>query len=478
VDAELSRALADAVGSAHVLSDPAVTVGYGTPWAAADGIAPAAVVRPADAVEAAAVLGACAAHGQPLVLQGGNTGLVRGGVPGSTAEIVLSTTRMTSFGEIDRDSLQVVVGAGVTLAVLQSRLDPEGLEPAIDLGARSQATLGGMAATNAGGARAFRHGTMRRQVTGVEAVLADGSVVERLGGVLKDSTGYDWPALLVGSEGSLALITRLRLRLRRVERSRAVALVPVDSLAAGLALAVALRDRPTGLEAAEFILPGALRLVCEEFGLRPPFEVDDEGSTTDSGAALGGPVPAEDPSGGAVVLFECRAPTGALDLLTAALAEHPGAEDAVLAEGGATGGLWHYREGIAEALAHQPVLKLDVALPLAALADGVAALERAALDAGGPTVRPYLFGHLLDGNVHVNLGGVDPDCRAAVERAVLETVLAHGGSIGAEHGIGRAKAPWLPRERSPADIAAMRALKSALDPTGLLAPGVLFENSP
>ena len=454
MDAELSRALVDAVGTAHVLSDPAVTVGYGTPWAAAEGVTPAAVVRPADAAEAAAVLRACAANRQPLVLQGGNTGLVRGGVPESSAEVVLSTTRMTSFGDVDRNSLQVVVGAGMTLADLQSRLDPEGLELALDLGARSQATLGGMAATNAGGARAFRHGTMRQQVTGVEAVLTDGSVVERLGGVLKDSTGYDWPSILVGSEGTLALITRLRLRLRRVERSRAAALVPVDSLAAGLALAVALRDRPTGLEAAEFILPGALRLVCEELGLRPP-------------VAEQGPL----------VLIESRAAEGAFDLLAEALAEHPEAGRAVLAEGAEKAGLWRYREGIAEALARQPVLKLDIALPLAGLATGVTALERAAFEAGGPAVRPYLFGHLLDGNVHVNLGAVDPEHRPAVERAVLESVLAHGGSIGAEHGIGRAKAAWLTADRSPADIAAMRALKSALDPTGLLGPGVLFEDS-
>jgi FAD/FMN-containing dehydrogenase len=119
-------------------------------------------------------------------------------------------------------------------------------------------------------------------------------------------------------------------------------------------------------------------------------------------------------------------------------------------------------------------VKLDVALPLSRLAEGVAAIERAALDAGGPGVRPFLFGHLLDGNVHVNLGGVPDGRRESVERAVLETVLAHGGSIGAEHGIGRAKVAWLSADRSPADIAAMRAVKAALDPAGLLSPGVLL----
>jgi FAD/FMN-containing dehydrogenase len=456
MSASLIRTFAEAVGAANVLSDPEVTIAYGTPWAATEGIAPVAVVRPGDAAEAAAVLRACAEHGGQAVLQGGNTGLVRGGVPASAEEVVISTTRMTAIGEVDRESLQVVAGAGTTLEALQARLDAEGLELALDLGARSQATLGGMAATNAGGARAFRHGTMRRHVAGVEAVLADGTVVERLGGVLKDSTGYDWPSLLVGSEGTLALITRLRLRLRRIERSRAAALVPVDSLAEGLALAVALRDRPTGLEAAEFVLPGALALVRAELDLRPPLgDGEPEGGST-------------------LVLLESRAAAGAHDLLVEALAEHPGAARAVLAEGAETAGLWRYREGLGEALARHRVVKLDVALPLAGLAAGVAALERAAIEAAGPGVRPFLFGHLLDGNVHVNIGDVDDDRRAAVERAVLESVLAHGGSIGAEHGIGRAKVAWLSADRSPADIAAMRSLKSALDPNGLLAPGVLF----
>jgi FAD/FMN-containing dehydrogenase len=393
--------------------------------------------------------------------------MVRGGVPASAQEVVLSTGRMNAIEAVDRESLQVVAGAGTTLEELQARLEPEGLELPLDLGARSQATLGGMAATNAGGARAFRHGTMRRHVAGVEAVLADGTVVERLGGVLKDSTGYDWPSVLVGSEGTLALITRLRLRLRRIERSRAAALVPVDSLAQGMALAVALRDRPAGLEAAEFVLPGTLRLVCEELELPLPF--GEDGRAGGSRARSAG---SDDTR--SLVLLESRAAAGAYELLVEALAEHPEAEDAVLAEGADTLGLWRYREGTGEALARHRVVKLDVALPLARLADGVAAIERAAIEAA-PSLRPFLFGHLLDGNVHVNLGDVPDERREPVERAVLETVLAHGGSIGAEHGIGRAKVAWLAQDRSPADLAAMRTLKRALDPQGLLSPGVLFD---
>jgi FAD/FMN-containing dehydrogenase len=509
---QIYKALEQAVGGSNVLTDPELTVGYGTPWAAAEGVTPAAVVRPGDAAEAAAVLRTCAEYGRAAVLQGGNTGLVRGGVPASPEEIVISTSRMNNIGEVDRESLQVVAGAGTTLEAMQAKLEPEGLELPIDLAARSQATLGGMAATNAGGARAFRHGTMRHQVAGVEAVLADGTIVQRLGGVLKDSTGYDWASVLIGSEGTLALITRLHLRLRPIDRSRAAALVPVDSFESGLRLAVALRDELPGLEAAEFLLPGTLNLVCDELDLPAPF-TDDEQTSVPSAAADPSPASAglveatDDPTapagddepvegtsttrhrddrpaspnaaehgdGPALVLLENRAPTGAYDLLIEALSEHPEAEHAVLAEGAETARLWRYREGTGEALARHPVVKLDVALPLSSLSAGLASLERAAIETGGPTVRPYLFGHLLDGNVHVNLGAVPDDRREPTERAVLEAVLSHGGSIGAEHGIGRAKTAWLPADRTEADITAMRTLKQALDPGTLLNPGVLFD---
>jgi FAD/FMN-containing dehydrogenase len=462
VDADSVSALERAVGDGNVLTDPEVTVAYGTAWAAGEGVVPAAVVRPADAAEASAALQACAAAGQAVVLQGGNTGMVRGGVPVSGDEVVISTQRMDLIGPVDAESLQVVVGAGVTLEALQERLAAEGFELPVDLASRSQATVGGMAATNAGGSRAFRHGTMRRQMVGVEAVLADGSVVERLGGVMKDATGYDWPSVLVGSEGTLALITRLRLRVRRIERSRAAALVPVDSLGDGLALAVELRDRPCGLEAAEFVMPGALRLVCEELDLRPPFE----GAPGDAGE--------ERP----VVLVESRAHEGAFDALVGALRDLTVPADTAVAEGSDADRLWRYREGLGEALTHHQVVKLDVALPLARLADGLTVLGLAAKEAGGEAIRPYFFGHLLDGNVHVNIGAVPAERRAAVERAVLESVLAHGGSIGAEHGIGRAKVDWLAADRSAADIAAMRAIKAALDPAGLLGRGVLFPADP
>jgi FAD/FMN-containing dehydrogenase len=447
--------LAAAVGAAHVLTDSELIARYGAPWASVVGVAPLAVVRPAGAAEAAAVLRSCSERHQPVVLQGGNTGLVRGAAP-RQGDIVLSTERLTGCGEVDREALQVVVGAGLTLEQLQRQLEPAGLELPVDLSSRGQATLGGMAATGAGGARAFRHGTMRAQVAGVEAVLADGSTLDRMRGVTKDSTGYDWASILVGSEGTLGLITRLRLRVRLLERSRAAAMVAFDSIGSALALAIALRDSGCGLEAAEFILPGAVSLVCDELGLPAP-----PGGTERI-----------------LVLFEARAREDAFGALVAALTEHEEAAEAALVEGSQSARLWRYREGLGEALVRRaPVLKLDVALPLSSLGVGLLAVEQAARATAGNTVSPYLFGHLLDGNVHVNLGGVDPDEFEAVERAVLAAILSHGGSIGAEHGIGRAKARWLPSDRSSADIAAMRRVKSALDPKGILGTGILLTDT-
>jgi len=453
--ADLLDEFAAIVGEGNVLTDPDLTIRYGIPWGGSGGVAPLAVVRPLDAGEAAVVLRRCSERRRSVVPQGGNTGLVRGAVP-REGDLVLSTERMTSCGEVDPIALQVTAGAGLTLEELQRQLEPSGLELPVDLGSRGQATLGGMAATAAGGTRAFRHGTMRRLVVGVEAVLADGTVLDGLRGVVKDTTGYDWASIMVGSEGTLGVITRVRLQLRPLRRSRAAAMIRFATLEEAMRLATSVRDGDSGLEAAEFMLAGATDLVCDELGLEQPPGGDGE----------------------VVMLLEARAREDAMDGLVTALAAAGASADAALAEGSETARLWRYREGLGEALLRRaPVVKLDVALPLSGLAAGVAALERAAFAAGGDSIAPYLFGHLLDGNVHVNIGGVDPERFEEVERAVLAVVLSHGGSIGAEHGIGTAKTKWLAADRSHADIDAMRRIKAALDPRGILAPGTLFADA-
>src|SRR4051794_4168329 len=208
----LERRLDAIVGAAHVLDDAEVCASYGRDCTGRFGGAAALVVRPGSTREVAEVMAACHAAGMPVVPQGGNTGLVGGGVPRG-GEIVLSLTRLDALGPVDPVAAQVTAGAGVTLERLQHGAAAAGFAFGVDHGARSGATVGGMVATNAGGAQVLRHGAMRAQVMGLEAVLPDGRVVRRLAGLLKDNAGYDLGQLLVGSEGTLAVVTAARLRL-------------------------------------------------------------------------------------------------------------------------------------------------------------------------------------------------------------------------------------------------------------------------
>jgi FAD/FMN-containing dehydrogenase len=387
----------------------------------------------------------------PVCVQGGNTGLVGASVPVDGA-VLLSTARMKSIGEVDAVSAQVTVDAGVTLAALQQHIRPLGLDFGVDFAARESCTIGGMVATNAGGERVMRYGTMRAQLLGVEAVLPDGTVVSRLTGLPKDNTGYDVVSLLAGSEGTLGVVTKLRLRLVPLLTSRAVALVAVDDTAAAVALVHALRDRLPSIEAAELFYADGLALVREQTGMTAPFAEEHP----------------------AYVLVECAGRVDPSDELLGALETVDGIRDATVAtDPRGRHALWAYRESHTEAInaAGVPV-KLDVAVPLPSLAACVDDLP-GRIDGAAPKARTILFGHVNEGNVHVNvLDAVDE--AEAVSDAVLEVVASYGGSISAEHGVGRAKRAWLHLSRSPEEIAMMRAIKNALDPRGLLNPGVLL----
>jgi FAD/FMN-containing dehydrogenase len=417
----LERALAGVVGPEHVLTDPDLTAAYEVDWTGRWRGRAVAVVRPGSAAEVAGVLRACA--GTAVVPQGGNTGLVGGSVPGPAGAVVLSTRRLTVLEPVGPDGT-VVVGAGATLAAVQAHARAAGWQLGLDWAARDTATVGGAVATNAGGLRVLRWGPARAQLVGAEVVLASGDVLTRVTGPLKDSTGYDLPGLLCGSEGTLGVLTRVRLRLvPPLPARRTVAL-------AGVA----------GVEEAQALLASARRLDLTAAELIGARAMDLVG---------GSPLPDRWP---AYVLLE------AIGDLTEALA---GAGDAVLAGDAADRArLWRCREEITPSIGRAGVpVKLDVSLPADRLAEVWAALDRPGT---------VLFGHLAEANLHVNLlGDEDPD-------RVLRLVAAAGGSISAEHGIGRAKAPWLPLTRSAAELAAMRAVKTALDPAGLLNPGVLL----
>ena len=440
-----------AVGDAHLLVDPDLRASFETDWTRRYRGDALCVVRPGSTADVAAVLRACARQGARLVPQGGNTGLVGGGVPRG-GEVVLSTARLNWLTDFDAVSGEVTAAAGVTLAELQQHVRDRGWGFGVDLASRDSATIGGMLATNAGGIRVIRYGAMRRQVVGFEAVLANGEVVRRLPGLLKDNTGYDLGQLFAGSEGTLAVITEVRLRLVPQLERRTVALLAVDGLEAALGVVAVVRGALPSLEAAEVFFKEGVELVCRHTGLGAPFSA----------------------RAACYVLVETAGAKDETAELVEALARCAGVRDsAVASERAGRARLWAYRERHTEAINAEGIPhKLDVTLPLSRLAEFNERV-RPVIAVAVPEARPILFGHAGDGNLHVNILGLAPDDERA-DDAVLRLVAELGGSISAEHGIGVAKLPWLHLTRSPADIEAMRAIKRALDPQGILNPGVIF----
>lgn len=446
----LEAVLTGIVGAAHVLVDPDLRASYEVDWTGRFRGTARCVVRPADTAEVAGVLRACAAAGVPVTVQGGNTGLVGAGVPAG-GEVLLSLARLSEMEPVDAVAAEVTVGAGVRLEVLQRHARSAGFDFGVDLAARSQATVGGLVATNAGGIRVVRYGSMRAQLVGLEAVLADGTVLSRLTPPAKDNTGYDWAQLLCGSEGTLGVITRVRVRLVPPAGDQAVALVGLASTEDALRLLADARRHLTTLAAAEIFYADGLALVRTTGSLPAPFA--DEYP--------------------AYVIIEAagRAPT---DEILELLSECDAVGDATVASD-APGRmrLWAYRESHTEAVnaAGVPV-KLDVCVPLASLALLVEQLPHT-IAAVAPAARLIAFGHLNEGNLHVNVLAAGA-AEEQVTDAVLKLVASYGGSISSEHGVGRAKTAWLALSRSTAEVDTMRRLKSALDPTRLLNPGVLL----
>jgi len=454
-DDVLLSSLRAAVGESHVLTDPDLRASYETDWTRRWHGEALAVVRPSTTDEVIAVLSACGTAGAAVIPQGGNTGLVGGSVPRGAAvgpQVVLSTLRLRDLLPIDRLAGEVTVGAGVTLAALQAHIRAAGFAFGIDLGARDSATIGGMIATNAGGIHVLRHGTMRSQLLGLEAVLADGSVVRRLPGMAKDNTGYHLPSLLAGSEGTLAVITRAHLRLVPLRPRQAVALLAFGQVADAVALAGDLRRSLPELAAAELFFDSGMELVLHHARVDRPIHGRHA----------------------AYLLLEADGDHDPTDRLAGAIAEAPGIADAVVANDEAgRARLWSLRERHTEAISAKGIAhKLDVALPMARLAEFIAAVP-ALVEATRPGAATYIYGHVCDGNMHVGIIGPEPDDEA-VDDAVLRLTIEMGGTVSAEHGIGTAKVGWLEADRGVADVAAMRAIKRALDPAGTLNPGVVF----
>jgi FAD/FMN-containing dehydrogenase len=446
---ELLAQITEVVGSEHVLEGDDLTAGFSVDWTGRYRGHTPAVVRPGDIDEVAAVLALCAEHGTPVVPQGGNTGLVGGGVP-LGGEVVLSLRRLTSLAPVDTAARAVTAGAGVTIGELQRHAAAAGLEYAVDLASRDSATVGGTVATNAGGLRVVRFGATRAQLLGIEAVLSDGRVLRHLGGLTKDNTGYDLAGLLCGSEGTLAVVTAARLRLVAPRPQRTTALVAFASIGDAIDAAGAWAGAVEGVEAIEFMVSDGVGLVADRLGLA---------------RLVAAP---------AHLLVEAAGSADPTDALAAVVASTPGVLDvAVGRSAGQRERLWRYREGHTEAINQLgPPHKLDVTLPHDRLADFIDAVP-SAVEALRPGASVWLFGHAGDGNVHVNVTGVAPD-DPVVDDVVLHLVADLGGSISAEHGIGTAKRPWLGLNRSPEELSAFAAIKGALDQAGILNPNVLL----
>ena len=445
----LATTLADIVGTTHVLLDADLKAAYETDWTRRYHGTACLVVRPGTTAEVSAVLAECGRSGAAVVPQGGNTGLVGGGVPRG-GEVVISTARLDSIDPVETVTAEVTAGAGVTLARLQQHVRDAGFGFGVDLASRDSATIGGMIATNAGGIRVLRYGPMRHQLIGLEAVLADGTVVRRLPGLSKDNTGYDLPGLFAGSEGTLAIVTQARLKLVPLLPERATALLAFESIDRALEMLNRIRVLP-GLEAVEVFFREGVELVCRHTGMPLPFNQDYS----------------------TYVLIECTAQLDPTPSLIEGLEGGTFLDSAITQDRRQRDALWAYRERHTESINAEGVpQKLDIAVPLTRLSDFASSVQ-ARLHAAAPEARAILFGHIADGNIHVNLLGLDLDDDRGAD-AVLRLVAELGGSISAEHGIGIAKTRWLSLTRTPEDIATMRAIKHALDPGNLLNPGVIF----
>lgn len=424
------------------------------------GEAPLAVLRPATTEEVARALAICNAHGLAVIPQGGRTGL-SGGACGVAGSLVLSSERLTGIIEIDRQAMTLTAWAGTPLETVQMAARDAGFEYPVDIGSRGSATIGGTIATNAGGIRVLQHGMTRQNVLGLEAVLADGSVISRLGKTVKDNSGFDLKHVFIGSEGTLGVITRAVLQLRQSIAHSALALLELRDHAAALACLAAARTRfGTRVVAFEGMWPDYWDFVCHQTQLASP--------------------PISGRHGFYLLLEVVSGEDDAEEQMEAFFAERFEAGEAVdgvlaksLAEMQA---LWAIREAVGEVDADLgPHINFDIGLAPSDLGRFCDAVDEAlgALDCAGQTLK---VGHVGDGNVHLL---VAHDGSTVAEERIEETVYsllsAWEGAVTAEHGIGRIKVRWLGKSRSEAEIRLMRTMKKALDPQNILSPGVLFE---
>lgn len=416
------------------------------------------VTRPANAAELSEVVKIAGRHGLAIVTHGGVTGVAGGAYAGPNT-IVVSTERMRAIEEIDEVAQLAVVGAGVPIEELQNAVEAKGLFYPVDLGSKGTATIGGTIATNAGGNHVIRWGMTRQNILGIEAVLADGTVVNAMNRLLKNNTGYDLKHVLIGSEGTLGIVTRAVVKLVPQPISQEVAFLGVASMDKVLELLVAARKMPA-LSAFEVMWQDYYQLMADSDTGRRPIEPDWPYYVLVE--TMG---------------YDPEADRRLFEAFLEDVLERGIAADGVLASSDAQrSDLWHVREG-SEVTTHAfgPVISFDISVRLDQVADFVEDSYRS-LNSRFPNVRGVTLGHLGDNNIHfgISIGAETVAQTHAVEEVVYGALLPYSGALTAEHGVGSLKREFLPAHKDAGEMTMMRRIKSALDPEGRLNPGVLF----
>ena len=456
--ADVLAQLRQALGPGGVLEGQDAVDAGRSPWTRTG--TPKAVLRPRSAEEVSLILRLANAAGEAVTPWGGLTGLVDG--VRAEGALALSLARMNAIEAIDPVSGSMTVQAGCVLQTACEAAEAEGLLLPLDLGARGSATIGGNISTNAGGNRVLRWGMMREMVLGLEAVLADGTIVSAMNPLIKNNTGYDLKQLFIGAEGTLGVVTRAVLRLRPKPASDNVAFLAVDAF-----------DH----------LPRLLgRLQRAIGGQLSAFEVmwaDFYALVTTPPANGRPPLPPGHPY---YVLVEAMGADPAADaepferVLAEALEAGEIVDAAIAKTVGERNAMWALRDDVAQTARNAPILTFDVSLNIADMEAYVAEVRGALTERWGEAASLVVFGHLGDGNLHViaGVGERSPEARHAVEETVYGPLRRIGGSISAEHGVGLQKREFLSWTRSPEELALMRTLKRALDPNNILNPGKIL----
>jgi FAD/FMN-containing dehydrogenase len=436
-----------------VSTEPDVLERHACDWSNVNRQRPVAVLRPRSVAEVSAALRACHEAGIAVVPQGGLTGLAGGATP-RAGQVVLSLERLKGVEEIDRDSATMTLLAGTPLEMAQKAAEEAGLYLALDIGSRGSCQVGGNIATNAGGNHVIRYGMARAQVLGLEAVLADGTILTALSKVMKNNAGYDLSQLFIGSEGTLGVVTRAVLRLHAKPRSKSTALIATTGYDSAVRVLRRLQSELGEVSGFEAMWPDFYRYVTDRAGIKPLVDTQPFYALTEFQGS--------EPERDGARLEEC---------LGAAI-ETGDALDALIAQSEREArSFWTIREG--EPLDRLPYLiNFDVSAPtaqLGALGDRL----KASVGARWPEGLFFVYGHVGDGNIHLSAwaGGTMDEVAHEMDEIVYGEVRRIGGSISAEHGIGTLKRAYLGHSRSAAEIEVMRRIKAALDPKGILNPG-------